>query len=123
MKTHDPGEQVREEAGDLTLTQEGAFGLHASKLLEEGEGYDLRVREFFEVLLATALGVEAVVDVVYSAEQNGYGLFQEGQTWGKLGLGHLMLLRTGNSDGPRFTLQTTQHASRARAYANIRRYF
>ena len=69
---------MREEAGDLT--QEGAFGTCASKLLEEGEGYDLRVREFFEVLVATAFGVEPVVDVVYSAEQNGYGFFQEGQT-------------------------------------------
>jgi hypothetical protein len=39
VKTHDPREQVAEEAGDLA--QEGALALHASKLLEEGEGYDL----------------------------------------------------------------------------------
>jgi hypothetical protein len=31
---------------------------------------------------------------------------------GKLSLGHLMLLWTGNSDCLRFTLQTTQHSSR-----------
>jgi hypothetical protein len=93
VKTYDPRKQVREEAGDLA--QERALGLHTSKQAagrEEGEGYDLRVRELFEVLVASPFGVEPIVDVVYSAEQNGYGLFQEGQMWGELGLGHLMLL-------------------------------
>ncbi len=110
MEAYDPRKQVREEAGNLT--QEGAFRLHTSKLLEKGEGHDLRVRKFFESLLASPFGVEPIVSVVYSAQQNGHGLFQEGQLWGKLGLGHLKLLWTGNSDGPRFTLQTTQHTSR-----------
>src|SRR5919199_4785996 len=62
IKTYDPREQVREEAGDLA--QEGALGLHTSKLLEEGEGYGLGVRESFEVLVVSAFGVEPVVDVV-----------------------------------------------------------
>jgi hypothetical protein len=87
MKAYDPRKQVREEAGNLT--QEGAFRLHTSKLLEKGEGHDLRVRKFFESLVASPFGVEPIVSVVYSAEQNGHGLFQEGQLWGKLGLGHL----------------------------------
>ncbi len=60
-------------------------------------------------------GVEEAVGVVHKAEQD-YDrllcLFQEGLLLGKLRLGHLKLLWTGNSDGPRFTLQTTQHSSR-----------
>jgi hypothetical protein len=44
-----------------------------------------------------AFGVEVVVSVIYSAKQNGHSLFQEGQLWGKLGLGHLKLLWTGRS--------------------------
>src|SRR5918994_582184 len=110
VKTHSSGEQVPEEA--LNLAQERTLRLHASKLLEEGEAYDLRVRELLEGLVVSPLWIEEVVSVVYSAEQNGQGLFQEGQLWSKLGEGHLMLLWTGNSDGPRFTLQTTQHSSR-----------
>ncbi len=65
---------------------------YPSELLEEGEGYDLRIRELFEGLVASTFGVELVVGVVYSAKQNGHGLFQEGQVWGKLGSGHPMLL-------------------------------
>src|ERR671938_1459687 len=98
VKTHGSGEQVREEAGNLT--QERTLGLHASKLLEESEGDDLRIRELLESLVEVPFGIEVVVSVVYSAEQNGQGLFQEDQLWGKLGLGHLKLLWTGNSDGP-----------------------
>ncbi len=74
---------MREEPGDLA--QEGALGLDTSKLLEEREGYDLRIREFLEGLVVATFGVEVVVGVVYSAKQNGHGLFQEGQLWGKLG--------------------------------------
>jgi hypothetical protein len=37
VKTHGFGEQMREEAGDLA--QERTLGLHATKLLEEGEGH------------------------------------------------------------------------------------
>ena len=76
VKTYDPREQVREEA--FGVAQEGTFGFHASKLLEEGEGYDLRIRELFEGLVASPFGIEPIVDVVYSAEQNSYGLFQKG---------------------------------------------
>jgi hypothetical protein len=90
MKADGSGEQVREEAGDLA--QEGAFGLHPSKLLKEGEGYDLRIGELFEGLVAPPIGVEPVVSVVYLAKQDGHGLFQEGKWWSKLGSGHLKLL-------------------------------
>jgi hypothetical protein len=69
MEAHNSGEQVREEAGGFA--QEGAFGLNSSKLLKEGEGHDLRIRELFEGLVAPPSRVELVVGVVYSAEQNG----------------------------------------------------
>ena len=114
MEAYDSREQVREEP--LGLAQEGALGFDAPKLLlEECEGYDLGGREFFEGLVVVPFGVEPVIDVVYLAEQNGRSLFQEGQPWGKLGPGHLKLLWTGNSDGPRFTLRTTQRTSSASA--------
>jgi hypothetical protein len=87
MKTHGSREQVTEEAANLA--QERTLGLNTSKLLKEGKGYDLRVRKLLEGLVASPFRVELVVDVVHSAEQNGQGLFQEGQLWGKLGLGHL----------------------------------
>ena len=89
------------------LAQEGAFGPHSSELLEEGESHDLRIGEIFEGLVAPPLGVDSVVDIVHPAEEHGHGLFWEGQLGGKLGEGHLKLLWTENSDGPRFTLQTT----------------
>jgi hypothetical protein len=60
------------------------------------------------------LGVEEPVGVVHEAEQDYDRLLchvQEGALLGKLGLGHLKLLWTGHSDGPRFTSQTTQHTS------------
>ena len=103
MKPRDSGKEVREEPSELA--QEGAFGLRPSELPEEGEGHDFRIRELFESLVAPSFGVELVVSVVYWTEQDGKGLFQEGQPWGKLGLGHLKLLWTGNSDGPRFTFK------------------
>ena len=56
--------------------QEGALGLHPSKLLKKGEGYDLRVRELFEGLVASSFGVEPVVGVVYPAEKHGKGVFR-----------------------------------------------
>src|ERR671921_2992249 len=43
VQPYHPGEQVGEEP--LGVAQEGAFALHASELLEEGEGDDLRVGE------------------------------------------------------------------------------
>jgi len=95
MELYDSREQVREKPGDLA--QEGTLGLNTPKLLEEGEGDDLRVREFFEGLVASPFRIEPVVSVVYLAKQNGHSLFQEGQLWGKLSLGHLMLLWTGRS--------------------------
>ncbi len=95
MKADHPREQMREEPADLA--QEATLGLHPSKLLEGGEGDDLRVREFFEGLLMAPFGVESVVSVVYSAKQDAHGLLQESQPWGKLEMGHLKLLWTGNS--------------------------
>ena len=59
VKTGGSGEQVREKAGDLA--QEGTLGFNTSKLLEEREGYDLRVRELLEGLVVTSFGTEPVV--------------------------------------------------------------
>jgi len=61
-------------------------------LLKEGEGHDLRIREYFEALVVTAFGVKVVVSVIYSTKKDGHSLFQERQLWGKLGEGHLLLL-------------------------------
>ena len=44
MEAYHPREEMGEKAGGLA--QERAFGLYAPKLLQESEGYDLRVREF-----------------------------------------------------------------------------
>ena len=48
LKTHGSGEQVPEEQGNLA--QERTLTLHASKLLEESEGYNLPVQELLEGL-------------------------------------------------------------------------
>ena len=48
LKTHGSREQVSEEQGNLA--QERTLTLHASKLLEESEGYNLRVQELLEGL-------------------------------------------------------------------------
>ena len=64
--------------------------------MEKGEGHDLRIRELFEGLIAPPFGVELVVSVVYSAEQNSHGLLQKGKLGGKFGLGHPMLLWSGS---------------------------
>src|SRR5215211_1221231 len=77
-KPYDPRKQVREEP--LCVAQEGAFALHASKLLQEGEGNDLRVGELLERLVMPRFRVEDTVGVVYEAEQNDnrfLHLFQE----------------------------------------------
>jgi hypothetical protein len=66
MEAYHSREQVREKP--LDLAQEGALGLDTPKLLEESEGYDLRVGEFFEGLVVVPFGIEPVVSVVYLAE-------------------------------------------------------
>jgi hypothetical protein len=113
MKAYDPRKQVREEAGNLT--QEGAFRLHTSKLLEKGEGHDLRVRKFFESLVASPFGVEPIVSVVYSAEQKMVTASSRRANCGvSSGWAICEAPLDGElSDGPLFTLQTTQHSSRA----------
>lgn len=63
--------------------------------MEEGEGQDLRVREPLEGLVAPAAGVEVTVGVVDQAEQNGHGLFREGEAWSKVVSGHPELLWSG----------------------------
>src|SRR5215210_6859141 len=94
MKAEDPREQVGEEAGDLA--QEGAFGFHPSELLKEREGENLGVRELLERSVEFSSWVEMDVGVVDPAEQDGEGLFQEGEPCGMLGMGHLILLWTGS---------------------------
>jgi hypothetical protein len=69
VQPHDPSEQVGEEP--LSITQEGALGFHAPKLLQEGEGYDLRVGEPLErLVVALPVGVEEVVGVVEEAQHS-----------------------------------------------------
>jgi hypothetical protein len=80
MKTDSSGEQVTEEAPNLA--QERTLGLHASKLLEERKGHDLRVRELFEGLVEASFGIEPIVSVVHSAEQNSSRPLPRGPTVG-----------------------------------------
>ena len=110
MKSHDPGEQGGEEP--LGIAQKGALGLHASKLLQEGEGYDLRVQEPLERFVAPPFRVEEGVDIVDKAEQDGEGLFRSGEPLGMVELGHPLLLREGRLRWPPFYSQSTQHSSR-----------
>jgi hypothetical protein len=68
VKPYNPWEQMREKP--LGIAQEGTLGLYASKLLQEGESYDLRVRESLERFVAPPAWVEEGVGVVDEAEQN-----------------------------------------------------
>jgi hypothetical protein len=52
MEADDPRQEMGEQAGGLA--QEGAFGFYPSKLLEERQGEDLRVREPLEGGVAAA---------------------------------------------------------------------
>jgi hypothetical protein len=74
VKSHYSQEQLREEP--LCLAQERALALHASKLLEEREGDDLRVRKPLEGFVASSTGVEMSVSVVDEAKEDGEGLFR-----------------------------------------------
>ena len=87
-------EEVREET--LGVAQERATGLDAPKLLEQGEGQNLGVREPLEGLVASGAGIEEAVGVVGEAEQHGQRLFRAGEAWGKVGVGHLLLLVEGS---------------------------
>jgi len=93
VKPYHPWEQTREKP--LGVSQEGALRLHASKLLQEGEGDDLRVREPLERLIAPPVRVEQRVGIVDETEEDAQGLFRLGEALGMVGLGHLLLLREG----------------------------
>jgi hypothetical protein len=56
MHPCDAREEVDEET--LGVAQEGAFALHTPQLLKEGDGYDLRVGELLERLVAAPPWVE-----------------------------------------------------------------
>ena len=120
MKPRHAREQVREEP--LGIAQKGALGLHASKLLQEGEGYDLRVREPLERFVTPPFRVEEGVGVVDEAEQDGQGLFRLDEALGMVGLGHLLLLREGRLRWPPFYSQSTQHSSRSRTVDPLTRF-
>jgi hypothetical protein len=67
VKTHySSWEQLREEP--LEVAQKGTFALYASELLEERQGYDLRVRELLERLVAVRVGIEEGIGVVGEAK-------------------------------------------------------
>lgn len=85
-KTHHTREQVREEP--LGVAQTRPFTLHAPQLLEECEGYDLRVRELLERCVASSARVEVGVGIIYEAEQHGDRLFKGRESRSMLHLGH-----------------------------------
>jgi hypothetical protein len=118
MKAYDPREEVGKEPDDLA--QEGAFRLHSPKLLKEGEGHDLRIREHFEGLVAPPFGVELVVNVSSTGQNKMVTASSRRANCGvSSGWAICEASLDGElSDGPRFTLQTTQHSSRLgfRAY-------
>ncbi len=60
----------------LGVSQEGALRLHATKLLQEGEGDDLRVRKPLERLVTPPVWVGQCVGVVDEAEEDSQGLFR-----------------------------------------------
>jgi len=93
IEAHHPREQLREEP--LGVAQEGTLALGAPKLLQEGEGKHLGVREPLERCVAVAPRVEDTVGVVHEAEQHGHGLFQAGRPWGSVGVGHPRFLSPG----------------------------
>jgi hypothetical protein len=77
VQPRNPGEQVCEES--LGIAQERALRLHASKLLEERQSDDLRVRKTLYGFVASSAGVEGSVRVVDEAKEDGKSLFRTGQ--------------------------------------------
>jgi hypothetical protein len=93
---------AREEVGEepRRVPEEGPLALHAAQLLEEGEREDLRVREPLERGVDLGPRVEEAIGVVDEAEQHGHGLFQAGRLWGRVRVGHLLLLVAGSRMAP-----------------------
>jgi hypothetical protein len=118
MKPHHPGEQVPEEP--LGVAQERALALHPSKLLKERERDDFRIRQPLEGLLASGVGVEESVGVVYEAEEDGQGLFRVGEPWGMVGSGHLSLLGEGRLRWPTFYLLSNPRNTHLKAFRYCR---
>src|SRR5215207_7808340 len=100
---HYPREEVDEET--LQVAQEGTFALHTPKLLEERQGYDFRVRELLERLVAVGGGVEQRVNVIHQAEQDRDRLFQRGEGGSMLSVSHPRFLSLGGSDGSCFIVK------------------
>jgi hypothetical protein len=94
VKTHDPGEQVREEP--LGVPEERSLALDAPELLEERQGQDLGVRESLYGLVPVGLRVEIGVGVVDESEKHGEGDFRLGECFGMVEAGHLLLLVVGS---------------------------
>src|SRR5215217_6801020 len=67
-EAYHPRKEVREEP--RSVAQEGPLAFQTPELLEQGEGYDLRIRKLLEALVALSVGVDVLVDVVHQAEQN-----------------------------------------------------
>jgi hypothetical protein len=109
VKTHHSSwEQLREEP--LEVAQKGTFALYASELLEERQGYDLRVRELLERLVAVRVGIEEGIGVVGEAKKHGYRLFQGGEGGSMLRVSHPRFLSLGFG-WLLFYRQSTQQAS------------
>jgi hypothetical protein len=99
VESYDPREQVREKP--LGVAQKGALGLHAPQLLQEREGYDLRVREPLERLVALPIGVEQRVGIVDEAEEDGVRASSvRARRWVWLGWAIRCSFARGDYDGP-----------------------
>src|SRR5215210_8200212 len=89
----------------LVVAQERAFALHAPKLLQEGEGDDLGVREaLYGLVASSAARVEEAVAVVYEAEKHGRGHLPGGAASGYACIGPSEVPFVEGSDGPRCTV-------------------
>jgi hypothetical protein len=109
VDSHHPREHLREEP--LGIAQKLVLALYASKLLEQGEGEDLRVPEPLYGLVASSMGVEQGVGVVYEAEEHAQSLFQVVEGVAMLGSGHPEFLSLRVRMAPLYR-QSMQHTSR-----------
>ena len=98
VEPHHTREQIGEEP--LGIAQERALALYTAELLQKRELDDLRVREPFERLVSSSMGVEEQVGIVYEAEEHGYDFFQIAGRRGMLRVGHLLLLVVGSLMAP-----------------------
>src|SRR5829696_3059191 len=89
------GESLVHQHTILAPSRFFAITHQTSKLLEERQGYDFRVRELLERLVAVGGGVEQRVNVIHQAEQDRDRLFQRGEGGSMLSVSHPRFLSLG----------------------------